>query len=436
MRRHYQVVIVACCFLIMFVNQGLPSTSFNVWQSYLAKEPGVGDFGVTAVLTVRTAASFLSIFAATPYYRRLDLRRGVALATLLTVAGFALYGVAGRSLVLYCVGSLLTGVGYGLGGVVASTALIGNWFRGDVGTAAGIAGVGSGAAGMLVPLAVAQLVSRFSLGAAFLAVAVLAAAFGLAAVAFVRSTPAQLGMQPFTAKPPRSRRFRDKRLAAREAAAQAFEKPAPLSPRHRRIMWAAMALLGADAVSASSYFSVLLSSSGIDLMAVAAVTSALGASLAVSKFLSGKLFDIIGTVPASALFFAALVAGALLCAFVDVGGLGVAVVAAVLFGAGCALSTTGLSVWSLELSAPSDHMDNVRDFMIAYAFGGFVFNVVPGALKAATGTYESAFAVFVAGSLMCAGLVLYVLVSRERGQRAQRAQRVQGAQHTADGAQG
>ncbi len=78
MKRHYSAVIVACCFLIMFVNQGLPSTSFNVWQSYLVQVPGVGDGGVAAVLLARTAVSFLAIFAVTPYYKRRDLRSAVA----------------------------------------------------------------------------------------------------------------------------------------------------------------------------------------------------------------------------------------------------------------------------------------------------------------------------------------------------------------------
>ena len=107
-------------------------------------------------------------------------------------------------------------------------------------------------------------------------------------------------------------------------------------------------------------------------------------------------------------------AGAALCANVSAGGVGLACAAAVLFGAGCSLSTTGLSVWSLELTSPAEKMDTVRDFMIAYAFGGFAFNALPGALKAVTGTYEASFAVFAVGSLVSAALVLFVLSRHER----------------------
>lgn len=410
MKAHYQNVIVACCFLIMFINQGLPSTSFSVWQSYLVDVPGVGNNGMTAILLTRTLVSFVAIFFVSRYYRMVSLRRGVVIATVFTIAGFAAFGLAGHNLAVYCVGSVLAGVGYGFGGTVATTAIIGNWFKGDLGTAAGISGVGSGVASIVVPLMVAQIVLHLSLPWAFLAVAVLALILLAFVACFLRADPADMGLEPFVVQ----KMARAGRLAQKEAQAQADEVPHALP----RVQWAmvlvAMALLGADAISASNYFSITLSTSGVDLMAAAAITALMGVSLTVSKFLSGKLFDIIGTFWASLVFFGALIVGAALCAFVGVGGIGVAAAAAVLFGAGCALSTTGLSVWSIEFSSPGNDMNSVRDYMIAYSFGGFVFNALPGCMKNLTGTYESSFIVFAAGSFICAVLVLWVLKRRHR----------------------
>lgn len=415
MKKHYQIIIVFCCFLIMFINQGLPSTSFNVWQSYLVNVPSVGDGGVSAILLIRTLVSFLSIFAVTAYYRLLDVRYGVALATLLTVAGFACYGLAGSSLPLYCLGSVFTGAGYGLGGVVASTALIGNWFHGDVGTAAGIAGVGSGVAGMLIPVLAAQLIHITDLSFTFLMVAALALALGCVVVIFVRSTPAQIGLVPFTAKAPKKTKGV---LARQEAAAQKAEIPAPLPRLQKTLMLIAMMLLGACAISANSYFSVLLSTSGIDVMMTATITAIAGAALTIAKFMSGKLFDVIGTANASLLFFIMLVGGCVLCSLIGFGGIPMAMAGGILFGAGCALSTTGLSVWSIELSSPREQMQNVRDFMVAYAFGGFAFNAVPGPLKMLTGTYQTAFIVFAFASLICLILTLSVLHARSKRSKA------------------
>lgn len=411
MKRHYQIVIAACCFLIMFVNQGLPSTSFNVWQPYLQKLPSVGDDGVTTILTIRTLVSFLSIFFVTKYYELMDLRIGIAIATLFTIGGFFSFGFADGNMVLLCLGSVLAGIGYGIGGSVASTALIGKWFEGDVGTAAGVAGVGSGTAGMLIPLVVSQIEHHFSLSTAFFSVATLALVFGALTFAFVRSQPSDLGLKPFvTKKKPR----RSGRLSSMEAKAQAAEVPASISKLSRVMILVAMALLGANAIAANNYFSLSLSTSGMDLMTAAALTSLMGASLTVGKFLSGKLFDIIGTYASSILFFAALVLGCALMAFVSEGGMFFAVLGAIGFGAGCALSTTGLSVWSIEVSEPGEKLKAARNFMIAYSFGGFAFNMLPGFMKGFTGTYESSFIVFAIAAAVCMALVLIVLKTRKK----------------------
>lgn len=410
MKKHYQIVIAICCFLIMFVNQGLPSTSFNVWQPYLQKLPSVGDGGVTTVLTIRTLVSFLSIFLVTKYYKLLDLRIGIALATVFTVGGFFSFGFADGNMVLLCLGSVLAGIGYGLGGSVAATALIGKWFEGDVGTAAGIAGVGSGSAGMIIPIVVSQIEHHFSLSTAFFSVASLALVFGVLTFIFVRSQPSDMGLKPFVTK----KKKHTGKLAQLEAKAQATEAPASISKLSRVLILVAMALLGADAIAANNYFSLSLSTSGMDIMTAAALTSLMGASLTISKFVSGKLFDIIGTYASSVLFFAALVLGCSFMAFVSNGGMLFAVLGAIGFGMGTALSTTGLSVWSIEVSEPGEKLKAARNFMIAYSFGGFAFNMLPGFMKGFTGTYESSFIVFAIGSLVCMLLVLYVLKTRKR----------------------
>ena len=44
-KQHYEAVVAVCCFLILFTNVGLPSTSFSVYQPYLVGLPGVGHSG-------------------------------------------------------------------------------------------------------------------------------------------------------------------------------------------------------------------------------------------------------------------------------------------------------------------------------------------------------------------------------------------------------
>lgn len=434
MRQHYRIVIVACCFCILFINQGLPATSFNVFQSYLVAMPGVGDLGGSLVLTVRSFVSLVAIFFVSAFYRRFSLRVGVAAATAFTAAGFLAYSLA-RDLALLCLGSVLTGIGYGFGGVVATTMLIGNWYRGHIGTVAGAVGMGSGVASMVMPLAVAAVIARSDLSHAFLMEALLALGLGTAVVALLRSKPQDVGLRPVEepapAAPPAAPAAGAAPAAtpptagASPAAAAptrtAPEPGAPAAPaRHpgkvhvgaatlpradKRLMLAAMVLLGAVAIVGNGYFSVLLTSSGIGLETAALLTAVLGTSLTLSKLACGWVFDLAGARKGSLAFFTVLIVGLLLCSLAGPGGAADGFFAAVFFGVGVALATTGVSVWTLELSAPRDRLGMVRDFQVAYAFGGFAFNLMPGALANATGSYAISYALFAAAAIACALIV-------------------------------
>lgn len=404
MRQHYRIIIVICCFCILFINQGLPATSFNVFQSYLVELPGVGDLGGSLVLTVRTLVSLVAVFFVTAYYRRFSLRVGVAVATAFTAGGFLVYAAA-RGLALLCLGSALTGIGYGFGGMAAVTLLIGNWHRGHIGTVAGIVGMGSGVASMVMPVVSAAVIARSGLSQAFLAEALIALALGGLAVALLRSRPQDVGLRPTEEEPPASPR----------RASLVSVGSSTLPRADRRLMLVAMTLLGAVAVVGNGYFSVLLTSSGISLQTAALLTAVLGGALTLGKLACGWVLDLVGARRGSLGFFTVLIVGLLLCALVGPGGAADGFFAALFLGCGVALANTGSSVWSLELSAPRDRLGLVRDFQTAYAFGGFAFNLLPGALASATGSYAVSYALFAACAVACSLIASLVYRRRQGG---------------------
>ena len=128
-KRHYEKVIAACCFLILFTNVGLPSTSFSVFQPYLVDLPGVGNTGGSIIISVRTFMSLIGMLVVGRYYDLLNCRIGAFLASLCVCAGFFLYSQNTGSFIGLCAGSVFTGLGYGLGGMIASTMMINRWFR-------------------------------------------------------------------------------------------------------------------------------------------------------------------------------------------------------------------------------------------------------------------------------------------------------------------
>jgi MFS family permease len=394
MKSHYEKVITFCCFLFLFVNIGFPSTSFNVYQPYLIAQDAVGDLGASAILAVRTLVSLSAMFFVDRYYSNLDARRGVALACAMTAAGFGLFAVGG-SMPVYLLGAVLSGMGYGFGGMVAMTILTNRWYRKGIGTAMGVASVGSGVASILVPLAAVQVIHAQSLHAAFALEAGVALGLGALVLLLLRNRPSDLGIE-----------LED---PAREGSAgRAVRAPYRLSPAWRALFMAALVAVGAVAVGGGTYLSVLFTSSGIDAVFAATLLSVMGICLTIAKFVTGRLFDAIGTRRGSALMFGVLTVGLALCIVSSGGSPVIAAIAAALLGAGISLGTVGISMWSLELTDGGSTTRFVKRCQTAYALGGFLMNSIPGPLKTITGTYVSSYAIMCAITVY-AGIVVVAI---------------------------
>ena len=375
-KRHYEKVICLCCFLILFTNIGLPSTSFSVYQPYLVAIPGVGDSGGSVILAVRTFVSLVAMFFVARYYNWLNCRVGAFLASLFVAAGFALYSVNADNYFGLCVGSVLTGLGYGLGGMICSTMLIGRWFKTNVATVAGIAAVGSGVAAVVLPPAVVAVVNATSLSTAFALEAGLALLLGVLVFALLRNFPEDMGLVPFES-------HKKEKEGKRAPLRMNRDVPHSLLP----VLLVAMVFVGCASIGGNGYLGVLFTSEGFSAESAAALIAVSGACLMVAKLFNGLIFDAVGTRNGSILFFLLFIGGMGLLCLTDMGSSWLATAAAVMFGLGLSLGTVGISVWSIELAPKGREVKTIRNFQICYALGGFIFMLLPGFLAEAFGTY-------------------------------------------------
>ncbi|HAM14735.1 MAG TPA: MFS transporter, partial [Eggerthellaceae bacterium] len=367
MKRHYEKVIVGCCFAFIFVNIGLASTAFSVHQPYLVAMEGIGDTGGSLVLSARTFTSFVAMLVVDRYYALLDARRGVFVACLCTAAGFAIYSTA-TSLPQFIGGAIALGIGYGFGGLVAMTMLVNRWFASGIGSAMGVATMGSGVASIVMPLVVVRVIEASSLSAAFLVEAAVALVVGLAAVLLLRNRPSDMGMEAYAGPAGKTRKRARHEL-----------RPCPRSDQ--ALLLVAMLLLGAYCCGGVTYLSVLATSSGFEPVFAASLVALAGVALTAAKFATGELFDHLGTPLASAIVFALGAIGFSLCCFAGTGSTAVMLAAAVLVGVGLSLGSVGISVWSLDTADPSATTRQVKNFQVAYALGGFLANTLPGIVK-------------------------------------------------------
>lgn len=397
MKQHYEKIIVACCFLSLFINIGLNSTAFAVYQPFIVALPGLGDSAGSFIVSTRVLVSVVATLFVNRFYELLDVRVGLSLATALTGGAFLVYSFA-STLPAFLAGAALAGVAYGLGGLVATATLVNRWFKSGIGTAVGTASVGSGVAGFVIPVAATNVIEGNSLMAAFAAEAVLSFALAALIFVFLRNRPADVGLDRYESKAAESGRGKEQ--------AERISHGIELSRGRRMLVLVAMAMLGGFSMTAIAYLSVLFVSSGFDVHFAAVLLSVAGVCLTVAKFLVGEMFDRMGTPLASFVMFIVMAAGLVMCCFAQSGIVALAIGAALCTGAGLSLGSVGLSVWSIELSSPQMRARSIKNCQVAYSVGGFVMNIVPGPLKELTGTYVSAYAIMLALAIAAAFIIL------------------------------
>ena len=412
-KRHYEKVICACCFLILFTNIGLPSTSFSVYQPYFVAIPGVGHAGGSVILSVRTFVSLVAMFFVARYYSWLNCRVGAFVASLFVAAGFGLYALNADNYVGLCVASVFTGLGYGLGGMICSTMLIGRWFETNVATVAGIAAVGSGVAAVILPPVVVAVVNATSLSIAFALEALLALGLGLLVFALLCNFPEDMGLTPYASQ----KKGKD---GKRKHARVNRNVPHSFLP----VLMVAMVFVGCASVGGNGYLGVLFTSEGFSTEAAAALIAVSGACLMVAKLFNGLVFDAIGTRNGSVLFFLLFIGGTGLLCLTDMGSSWLATAAAVMFGLGLSLGTVGISVWSIELAPRGREVQTIRNFQICYALGGFIFMLLPGFLAEGFGTYLVSYAalffMLIAAAAVIVGLYTVCDIKAARQAKAEK----------------
>ena len=354
-KSHYEKIIVACCFLSLFVNIGLNSTSFAVYQPYIVSMPDIGDAAGSIILSTRILVSAVATMLVNRFYDFLE-------------------------------------------GMVATAMLVNRWFKSGIGTAVGVASVGSGVAGFVIPVAATSIIEAHSLVAAFACEGVLSLVLAVVVFLFLRNRPSDLGLKPHESNIAKS--GRGKEQAAR------IRRGVELSVRERWLVLAAMAMLGAFSMSAIAYLSVLFVSSGYDIRLAAVLLSVAGVCLTIAKFLVGEMFDRLGTPIASFMMFIVLVVGLVLACLSGCEVPAVAIGAAVCIGAGLSLGSVGLSVWSIELTSLELRVKSIKNCQVAYSLGGFAMNAIPGPLKELTGTYVTSYAIMLALVVATAFIIL------------------------------
>ena len=381
----YRWVICACGLVTIFISIGLVSNVFSIYLPYIVQQNGFTNTQTGLLTTMRTVAALLSMLGADGYYRRLGLRRGLALPFLATVAAYLLYSST-HTPMLYYGAAVLTGIGYGLGGVFPVALLIRAWFPKKTATAMSAATTGSGIASLLGPMTVTRWVNAYGLSGSFFREALLILALAGLVLLLARDGPKSAPEPP-------------------EAQTQAQPEPGGRAgglPRPAQgLMVGVCALIGTLGITAYATLPLLYTTAGMPMETAVACLSPLGLFLMGGQLLYGWLADHAGHRAAAQNASMAMAAGLALCCLANRAGPILMLAALVLLGGGMALSTVAFSVFAADFSAPGQYAAVLKRYQIAYSVGGLLSGAVPGLLADATGSYVPVFA----GFLLFSGVI-------------------------------
>ena len=384
---YYGWIVCVLCTLIVFATMGAVANGFSFFLPYIKEAGNFSSAQTSFLITIRCLAGFISMLGIGHYYEFFDIRKGITIAVGGVGLAYCIYGLAGSHYFWYGVGCAIAGFGYGMGSMVPVSILMSKWFVKRRALTVSICAAGSSVATIVLSPLTTLMVEKLSLQAAFwvqgAAYLVIAALVGI----FLRNAPAEKGLRPYGQD-----EVRAQILAA--GGIKAHTESYTLSPKGWMLMGGVALSMGAFANPSFSHLSILFVTEGFEPMTVAAVISAIGASLTVSKILFGECADAIGGRKTSVLFIAVLLAGHIMCCFAYTQSIAVCVVTAILIGVGFPIATVGNSVWAADMASPDHYPDVVRRLQVIYSAGALMFASVPGILADHFGSYIPAYVLF------------------------------------------
>ena len=374
---HYAWVICLCGLWMFVTNMGLCSNILSVYLPFI-EGTGLSDSMGSAILSIRCLFSFATTFLVELYYRKLSLRTGILIASLMGAASAAVYSVGGSAFVYYT-GAALGGICYGLGAIYPTALLLTRWFHTHRGLAIGISSAGSGVSIMIFSPVVSALVLRYSLRTTFLLQGAFMLLSALVVFLLLRDDPAQKGLDPYGEDGISSVKVREQ------------EGPAQLPALVLWMLAFMMLLIGGSGQAFSGHLSVLARSCGYTVRAAATVVSLQGLVLVGSKLLSGGMADKFGPKRCTTLLMAIFVLGCAAVQFMNGVSLFWCFAPPCLMGFGASVYNVGPPLWAGDLSDRAGYPKLLKWLQIFYNLGGILFSAVPGIIADHTGEYKSSY---------------------------------------------
>lgn len=389
---HYSWVICLLCVLAIFCTIGMISNTFTLYLNALIEENGLTKAQGSSITTMRTLATFLSMFATTRYYNKAGLRRGMSFALVLIAAAFFLYS-RGSSLPIFYMAAFTAGTGFGLGTMIPVTMIVNNWFVKSRGFVLGFASAGAGITPIVASPFITALLEKggVALSASVQSLFVLAAA--LLMFILLRDKPEDMGLRPYGEAEMIQPADGGETLAAAPAEKKEFAKI------DHMLMILATLVLGITASPCIDNAAVYMNTSGIDAAAITLSMTSFGILSIIGKFFYGAVADRLGAYIANYIVTFIYIVGVTIGVFMGTSS-AMAVLFTGIMGLGFCLSTVSVSVWSIDFYPKEKLNSAVKTLQMTTTLGGLLSSAVPGIIADIAGNYQPFYMLAIAAAVI------------------------------------
>lgn len=395
----YRYVICGCSCLLIFLNVGLLSNVFSIYFPFIMEAHGFTNTQLSLLNTMRSITALGCMFISDIYYEKLNLKKGTALALGCAVFSYLIYSTTSAP-AMYYIASAISGIAYGLGGVIPSSILIRRWFPTHASTALGLAASGTGVASILGPFVITRLYQTFGISRTFFLEALLMVFGAVILFLLIRNEPPTPDALPDSPGADShcisSAHIHSHHTNTGDAAAGASvpfsEESGPkLTLTEQLRVTAGLLFIGVIGLTSFSGLSMLYTTTGHSIDTVSSILSFLGGMLIVGKCSFGIAADHFGSSRALTAYCILLAAGQLMCCFAPWAPRPLILAGIFVLGIGLAIPGVSITIFAADFSSPKTYPKILKNYQLTYTLGGLFSSAVPGMIADAVGSYVPAY---------------------------------------------
>lgn len=402
---HYGWIVSIGCSIMIFYTYGLAMNVFSVFIQPLIDTLHLTKGQGSSIPSVINIAGIFAMIVSGKIYNALNIRLVSFVYGTFVAAGFVLFSFADSLLHCY-LAAVLVGLGWGGGSIIPVSILISRWFNSSQGLALGIATVGSGLATMIYPSFLAKMIESNGLSYSFLFQALNVFILVIISHIMIRNVPADKNLEP----------YEKKGHIKQENSALGSNQPDLIFKEERRsIVFYKMTfvsfLIGISVIPLAAHLSVVLNSFDYSPVYAGYMVSLFGIFMIIGKVLYGWLADVL-SYSLSNIYIVSLWVIGLSLAFTLHLGNPTPLFFAALTGLGSPIGTVGLPVWTEKVFGKRDYSLFFTTFIVAYNVGSVTGMLLTGVIADATGSYASAFILYILSTILAYFLLKTLPVNR------------------------